>query len=156
MGDYPSLLPFGVNHLNLQNLRQLCVTAFPLSPTRSKIMDGFEYVFREIEQASLEAEIILNGSFLTKVIDPNDIDFAVGIKHALWERSTRGQESIVRKLREQAFRESHFCDSYIFFEYEPNHTLYDIGVEARKYWLKQFGFSRQKNPKGIAIIRTNA
>jgi len=44
------------------------------------------------------------------------------------------------------------CDCYPLFTYPVPHLLFEEGEWWRAYWIRQFGFSREVDPKGIVII----
>ncbi len=154
MDDYPPLLQAGLHPLTMQAIWDLCVAPFPLSHTRSTIMSGLEKIISKIEEVSLKSELWIDGSFLTHKIDPNDVDIVMKIENSIWLRSTPEQGGIIKKIISQDFRRSHLCDSYFFIEYGPGEALYSSSEKSHLYWLKQFGYSRQQESKGIAIIST--
>ena len=44
------------------------------------------------------------------------------------------------------------CDSYAFFEYPVGDPLHDEGRWWYSYWHRQWGFSREEDPKGIIVL----
>jgi hypothetical protein len=48
---------------------------------------------------------------------------------------------------------SHLCDSYILMEYAPSNPLHATGEWQRAWWLRQYGFSREDDFQGIAVIQ---
>jgi hypothetical protein len=83
--EYPPLLPIGRHQMSMADLRQLCVSEFPLSTTRDRIMSGFEEVVRKLDSVGIVGEVWVNGSFLTKKIDPNDIDASLRLQVDVWD-----------------------------------------------------------------------
>jgi hypothetical protein len=47
------------------DLEAMCVGAFPASVTRGKIMDGLKVIVERLCREGVEAQIWVNGSFLT-------------------------------------------------------------------------------------------
>ncbi len=47
---------------------------------------------------------------------------------------------------------SHRCDSYVEVRYPASHPRYWFGKYMRSYWIRQYGFSRGIDMKGIAVI----
>ena len=44
------------------------------------------------------------------------------------------------------------CDSYVLMEYPGGHALHTEGEWWYSYWHRQWGFSREDDPKGIVVI----
>lgn len=75
--DWSPLLKPGEHILCLEELCVLCVEFFHLSKERSAIFAGFKKILRELDRMEIPADLVIDGSFLTEEIDPDDIDFAV-------------------------------------------------------------------------------
>jgi hypothetical protein len=83
--DWPPLLGVGEHALDLEDLKSLCVDAFPLSTTRAIIFEKFAEIVRDLRRCSIPAQLVIDGSFLTLEIDPDDIDFALVVSHEFCE-----------------------------------------------------------------------
>src|SRR5690242_5545325 len=79
--DFPPLLKEGFHSMTLAALRKLCVDNFSLSATRNHIMTELEAVCLSMSLALIKAEVWIDGSFVTKKIDPMDVDLVVVIQH---------------------------------------------------------------------------
>ena len=75
--DFPPLLQSGEHPFAVEALRSICVDDFPLSKTRKEIMGGFERIYADLIRLKIPCDIVFDGSFLTKEIDPDDVDFTV-------------------------------------------------------------------------------
>lgn len=152
--EFAPLLPYGFHDYRLDDLRGLCVNGFPGSITRAAIMDGFESVLGEINATGIKVDVWVNGSFLTQKFNPEDVDFAVRCEEAVWRAADIRQKSILRCVNETDLKPQYKCDAYAFTEYAPNpgsgHGQWEWD---RAYWLKQFGFSRKEERKGLAVLK---
>lgn len=151
--EHPPLLPIGRHTLTLAELRALCVDRFPDSETRERIMTGLEQVIGRIEDAGIQVDVWINGSFLTEKRDPNDSDIALRISSSVAETLSEEQESVLAWVKSN-LKNKLYCDSYIFFVYPNDDSRADFGKWMEAYWTRQFGFSRGDNVKGIAVVQT--
>ena len=149
--EYTPLLSVGRHEVSLHELHQLCVDRFPLSTTRKRIMEGLEKVIKRLNDNGIQGEIWINGSFVTEKINPNDVDIVLRMNAEIYERGTDEQRQTVDWLQ-MNLKDDYLCDSYCFMEYPQNHPNYRIGQCLYSYWMKQFGFSRGNEMKGIAVI----
>lgn len=149
--EFPPLLAPGFHGYRLDALRALCVDQFQGSLTRGAIMDGFEQVVAMLNAGGLKMELWVDGSFLTAKLNPDDVDFAARVDEADWRSATAQQKSLIGWLNATDLRPSHRCDAYGFVDFVslPN----GAGEWGRAYWLRQFGFSRADNPKGMATLQ---
>ena len=49
-------------------------------------------------------------------------------------------------------KKSYLYDSYFFTEWPESHANYWIGQYMYNYWMRQFGFSRGNEMKGIPVL----
>lgn len=151
--EFPPLLPAGLHPRTLSELRKMCVIDFPHSKRRDPVMRSLEAMCTSISVAFIRAEVWVDGSFLTKKIEPDDVDVLVTL-NAECANGTSQQQQIIAKVNAKGFNMPVQCDSYLLFQYPKGHPLYWTAKYMRAYWLRQFGFSRGNQLKGIAVIRT--
>ncbi len=96
-------------------------------------------------------ELWVDGSFLTEKINPEDVDIVLRIDGIFYESSTPEQRAIIDWLNEDLKTDYH-CDSYFFMQFPEGHPLYWEGEYAYAYWMRQWGFNREDDVKGIAVI----
>lgn len=149
--EYPPLLESGRHELELHELKKICVDDFPLSNSRLVIMEGLEKVIDKLRTNDIQGEVWINGSFVTKKINPNDVDLVLRVSAQFLDNANPEQRNIVDWLSSNLKTAFH-CDSYVFSEWPVNHKNYLIGKRMNDYWTKLFGFSRGGNPKGIVVI----
>lgn len=152
--EYPPLLPVGFREMTVKELRELCVTRFPLSKKRAAIMDGLEYVLSCLSLVGVVADVWVDGSFLTEKIEPEDSDIVVCIQSDVYENGSNAQKVAIDWVASN-LKADHKCDSYVHVEYAQGHPLQPEGEWMRAYWIKQFGFSRGEEYKGMALIKVS-
>ena len=138
--------------MTVDQVRDLCVTKFPLSKNRPAIMDNLEHIIDSLSLAGVAADVWVDGSFLTEKIEPEDSDIVVCIQHHVYENGTSQQRGVINWINSN-LKTTRLCDSYVYVEYPPGHPLHAIGEWMRAYWIRQFGFSRGDEFKGLALIR---
>ena len=151
--EYPPLLPVGLHVVSVTQLVNLCVTPFPLSSTRKNIMHGLQKVLDRLDWAGVEAEVWVNGSFLTQKMDPEDSDIAVRVSYNVYESGTAEQRAVLDWLGNEDLKPDYLCHSFFWVEWPVSHPMYWVGEYERAYWLRQWGFSRGEEYKGIAVVK---
>lgn len=149
--DLPPLLPLGFHDLTMEAVEQVCVIPFSLSASRPTIFDGLVTFVQTLEAAGVPGELWLDGSFLTEKINPKDVDVVLRVDGSVYNAGTPEQiDAINWVIANQKLTLK--CDSYVLFEYPPGDSLHDEGRWWYSYWHKQWGFSREDDPKGIAVL----
>jgi hypothetical protein len=107
-----------------------------------------KYIITPISSTGLKCNLWIDGSFLTKKIEPNDVDLAIEYDFSL-NSNIVAQNIIVNMTNnpsKNSFQQATLLDVYCF---DTNDAKF------RPYWLGQFGFSRETTPKGILLIKIN-
>lgn len=154
VSDCPPLLAPGEHRLSIEEIHGLCVQNFPLSKTRSPIMQGFRRIVSDLERLQITADLVVDGSFLTEEIDPDDIDFAVVVSPGFYEQCSGEQLTFLHWIRDDfSIVNTHLCECYLCVEYPPNHPEYFDGIQNRSYWVTLWARSVvYKRVRGIAIV----
>jgi hypothetical protein len=150
--EYPPLLPSGLHPFTLAEIEKLCVHAFPLSTTRRRIMDGLNQVVSRLSEAGVIGELWIDGSFMTQKINAADVDIVLKAPAEVYDRGTPEQRDAIEWIHGN-LKETHLCDSYIFFFWPKDHPNYSLGEARHEYWMKQFGTSRRGEGKGMAVVQ---
>jgi hypothetical protein len=95
ISDCPPLLEPGEHVLTIEELRALCVSRFPLSTSRWAIMDGFRKIVAMLNEERIICELLVDGSYLTEEIQPDDIDFSVVVSPQFYDMSTPSQRKLL-------------------------------------------------------------
>lgn len=150
--EFPPLLSVGLHTMSVSDVRDMCVGAFPLSSTRDEIMGGLETLIGELDGVGVPTEVWIDGSFVTQKVDLEDVDVVLCMQGEAYNNGTQEQRDTVDVVANVNLKPPLHCDSYVFFEYPESHPLYWQGQWERAYWIKQFGFSRGEEYKGIARV----
>lgn len=152
MPDSPPLLAAGFHAMTLDDLKSLCVDPFATSTTRIAIHDGLREVVGALQKEGVTGELWADGSFLTEKVDPNDSDVVLIVSGEEYDLMAGAQRDIIDWVRDDEPKAVHRCDSYVHFEYPPGHANHGFSEWMRAYWIRQFGFSRGLDFKGIARV----
>ncbi len=114
-------------------------------------MDDLTLVLRRFVGARIEGDVWCNGSYLTEKIDPEDIDILLYLKAAFFTAATAEQKAAILRVNSN-LRASHHCDSYIHIEYDDSTPLAAESEWWKAWWTRQYGFSREHELKGIAVV----
>src|SRR5690606_34879118 len=91
----------------------------------------------------------VDGSFVTDKLNPDDVDLAFVISAAAFRSMDIRQRQFFDWFRATSLKGQYKCDNYCFVHDE-------VVPEAewlRAYWLRQFGFSRASEMKGLAVVK---
>jgi hypothetical protein len=149
--EYPPLLKPGFHDYGPVSLRQLCVLPFPASSTRGEIMDGLDAVTAKLAADAIAGELWVDGSFLTEKIDPEDSDVVLVVTDDFVQHATVDQRASLGWFGGD-LKSTYKCDSYVHVEFPPGHPRFGYGEWMKAYWIKQFGFSRTDELKGMAVL----
>lgn len=131
----------------------MCVDAFPLSTRREPIMRALQGMLTSLSVALLRADVRIDGSFVTEKIEPDDVDLLVVI-FEVNKNDTPAQQRVLNRIAQQRYVFPIKCDSYINVEYPQGHPKFWLGEYMHAYWLRQFGFARSNQMKGLPVVRT--
>jgi len=142
--------------MSMSDLRVLCVDDFPLSTTRPRIMAGFESFIAKLMNDSMgevKADCWVDGSFLTKNINPVDIDFVLKVDGEQYDAAPSHLRDAL-DWADKDHRSDYYCDSHLLTTYPVGHVLHEETEWFRVYWHKTYGWSRDNiDTKGIAVIK---
>ena len=150
--DFPNLIPLlGFHTFTLENIEQVCVDPFPLSTSRLTIMQGLRTFVQRLHEDGVEGQLWIDGSFLTEKIDPKDVDVLLlydGVAYNAGSKVARDRVDWVIANQKHTLS----CDSYVLMEYPKGHSLHTEGEWWYAYWHRQWGFSRDDDPKAIVVL----
>jgi len=104
-----------------------------------------------IRQVGVQGELWIDGSFLTQKVDPQDVDIVLRTTSTFLAGANPAQRLAIEGVRLNLSNVS-LCDSYVLFEFPQGDPNFGQGQWMVAYWIKQFGFSRDENLKGIAVL----
>ncbi|WP_128548671.1 DUF6932 family protein [Larkinella soli] len=131
------LTPYGVIETDFSIFEQVFVSAFPESTTRRALFDGL-MEFDECLQKLLPEGYFqwIDGSFVTKKLNPADIDLVTFVDYRWYER----QESAFNELRAWRFDREKGIDGYFVKIYPEDHPL----VNGYRYDKTEWAFTFSK------------
>lgn len=150
--EFSPLLPPGFYPKTLAELRVMCVDAFPLSKTRPAIMGGLEKLIAILVSEKIVGEIWVDGSFLSEKIDPDDVDIVLCVTADFYDGGTVKQKTTLDMVANEDLKRDYRCDSYVHVTRTVQDPLYSYSEWDKAYWIKQFGFSRGNDYKGMVVL----
>jgi hypothetical protein len=152
--EFPPLFQAGFHQLSMSALRDLCVAKFPLSTTRTGIMDGLEQLVAELSRVGVVGDLWIDGSFLTEKIDPSDVDLVLSVSHDVVDSGPSPQHDAVAWFSSADLKSLYKCHCFAVIVRPKGHPLYKSSAERKDYWERAFGFALLSHePKGIGVIR---
>jgi hypothetical protein len=150
---FEPLFPPGLNTVTTDELRSICVDAFPLSATRKAIFQNLLEVMQRLADNSIVGDLWVDGSFVTSKFNPRDVDIVLCVSFDLYDNCSAGQRAVFDWIESEVLHTDYRCDGYILMEWPVDHPFHSEGVVARNYWSNLFGHTREAHEKGIAIVR---
>ncbi len=141
--------------VDVDRLYHTGVHRFPLSKRRPLIFKGFMEIVCKLVEHAIRGDLIINGSFLTQEIEPNDIDFALCVSDDFYLTSSIKQRSYMDWIgEEKSIKHTYLCDCYLCVECDVGSWMYFDGIQTRQYWVNLYRYSKVVNrERGLAIIR---
>lgn len=154
--DFPGLLARGFHVYTLDQIRDVCVAPFALSTTRQTIWENLVALVGRFERVGLHCDFWLDGSYVTKKLNPNDLDIVARLPEHVYNEPLNSD--VVREL--EWFDSDAPCDlsldTYHFPDSAPGSPLHDVTRERFSYWEDLFSTGRDgTTEKGIIVLRVN-
>ncbi len=146
---YGNLKPYDIILLDIDNVREEFVTAFPDSERRSLLFDSFLLNmtnFRTI--VNEEFWVWIDGSFVTRKTNPADIDFVIFLDAVCYNRNEKQADF----FRQQRYLPDKLMDGYFVQVYPEGHRRRSWYESDRLRWLQDFGTSLAGRRKGIVQL----
>jgi hypothetical protein len=151
--EYPPILPAGLHKMTAAELKQKVVGDFPRSHRRPALWSNFEWLLDALISVKLPCEIWVDGSFLTKKAEPDDIDLVVDVRVDRLKVADTAQADLLQKLHDLAYRTSRNLHSFVIFNAPFGHKSHPDSMRVHNQWAQDFGFAFvSKQPKGIAVV----
>src|SRR5580704_9306607 len=142
--EYPPLLAAGFHTMSVDDLYSLCVTGFKESTVRADIMAGFKAVCERALTLRIKGDVWVDGSFLTKKIDPQDIDCIFVVNADFHDSGTPEQHEFLEWLisNEDDPQKSFRCHTDVVLVYPSDSPLYPLTINTLRHWDQNvYGFS---------------
>lgn len=182
MPDFDSRgnLPPKCWEVTLDDIKENLVDNFPYSTTR---LSRFQCLSRFKNELTTNVKsctrLLINGSFVTKKVNPYDVDFIIvidstkltrrednylnsliSIKNQLRAEYDNYKEMYLNGLipKERLYRLGLFnygCDFFRLDKLDNNHPLYQNYLDDKNYWINWWSHDRYNNPKGFLDLKIN-
>ncbi|MDR0912315.1 MAG: hypothetical protein LBM96_06925 [Methanobrevibacter sp.] len=172
-------IPSGCHSCSLDNFKNVFVNSFKDSVSRKSRFEGFlKYSKYVCENVNHNIKFIINGSYTTNKIDPNDIDFLIvfniseisneeydfTINEYEKQDDLNNQRHLMVNLAKNGLidiNDTYCCDWYPLYQRNPDDDRYEDYLEDKKYWLDCWGMSRKDengiaHPKGLIVLELNS
>jgi hypothetical protein len=152
--EFPPLLPFGFHLKTEQELHEMLVVAFPLSTRRAALWQNLLWLVDELKSRGIKCRLWLDGSYLTKKIDPDDIDLIVEVSIDKLQNATPKQQELLEALSQLRYHdEPKKLHTFVIFTAPIGHVARPQAEKLNARWTNDFGYSLVKRePKGIALM----
>jgi hypothetical protein len=115
-------------------------------------MANLEAITAELNRVNLRGDVWIDGSFLTRKIDPNDIDLVLHAREGQGLTPTDPDHRKTIIWLNSNLKATHGCDSYVCVIPPIINPAHPNAMAIVSYWKRQFGFSRGGTEKGIAVV----
>ena len=105
------LLPPGIHDCTIEEIRYR-LGSFQQNDQRPRLFNLLAELFVEVRRSALFIAVVVDGSFVTSVVSPNDIDVLLGLpKSHDWQREPSMAEYNV--LSRRRIRRRYQCDAFM-------------------------------------------
>ena len=134
------LIPSSNITVSLEDFRTTFVSNFQLSKTREKLFENYIIYSNELKQTLNLKELKqwINGSFVTKVVNPKDVDLVTFVPKEVYFK----KEKELKKFKELNWFELNI-DAYIIIE-RQNYSF----ESDKMYWMNHFSRTRKNTKTG--------
>lgn len=144
--DFPPLLGRGIHELTLADLHSLTVHGFPGSKRRPALFECLKIYLELLRELGLIADVWIDGSFMCKKHEPEDIDMVVLFDPACVRDMTDATWNTVNNLLTTEYAKARFNLDV--------HAISKEDEDGRDFWVQKFGTQRDEiTPKGLALLR---
>jgi hypothetical protein len=118
-------------------------------------MDGFLKIVAMLESEHIPCDLLVDGSFLTEEIEPDDVDFAVIVTPEFYETCAPQQRQLLDWIGDdQTIKNTHLCDCYLCVDYKPDHPIWFDSICDRAWWHEFYSKSViMKRERGLVIVK---
>lgn len=114
-------------------------------------MTGLEALVAKLQSDSVKGEIWVDGGFLSKKLNPKDVDILV-CSSALIYDSNPSIKQVLDWIEDEDLKPVYWCHSFKQLDYPHEHPMHVISQRTSDAWRRWYGHDRQGNPRGIAAV----
>ncbi|QPC91931.1 DUF6932 family protein [Mesorhizobium sp. INR15] len=149
--DFEPLLPPGRHFLTIGRLKEIAVDPFGDNPKRTDLYQKLEQMVQDFLVAGICCEFLVDGSFLTKKKDPDDLDVTVVICHEFTPYLTKDMVDFIDKATSGDYADG--LSSFVYFALPRDHpdfgTEHDMACETARLYGKE---NSEEWLKGYAVL----
>ena len=136
----------------LEELAVRSVRSFRLSTTRRNHMASLRAIFAWLADVHIAGELWIDGSFMTRKIDPSDIDMILRLRSDEFE--SRSKRDALNNIVSDDIYNRMKCDIYLLLEHPESDTSSFVkSQKQRRFVIRTFGHQvKNRQPKGIAVV----
>lgn len=151
--QYGYLTPYEVIPTDFETFEQVFVGGFEESNTRKLIFEAYSGYLNQLRQIVGEGFYQwIDGSFITRKINPNDIDLVTFLN---FEQLQQHEKSL-NTLRKMRYEGKKYLDNYFVPTYPGEHSNFTFFEIDRLEWLHRFERDTRKKVKhNKGIIQLN-
>jgi hypothetical protein len=145
------LTPASAIKASIDELEETFVANIPTN-TRTKLFQQYLRYCQDLKNVLGKIDFVqwIDGSFVTSIHEPNDIDLVSFIDYNIIEKN----EIHLTNLKYPASITHYGLDAYIVIVYPENHTKFPYFLSDKLYWMDKFDKTRlnragNKYPKGF-------
>ncbi len=147
------VLPPGRHPATVLEIETALVEAFPTSTRRRTLYRRWLAVREAIRRIVAVEEEWLDGSYVTREQEPQDIDMVSHLPHDAVDRlDDAGKAMLTGLVAGHRSRDLHACDSFFLVTYPEGHPQHALYQQALQYWDGLFGHDRSGSPKGYVEV----
>ena len=140
------IMPYKKIESSVAEIEDVFVKPFPQSETRQLIFENYLDYLDEFQRlVTPNFTHWLDGSFMSKKLNPNDLDFVAFIDYRVYERK---EEQIFRIVEKYGYLKLDNYVSQIFPSHHPRHAETE---QFKQYWTELFGSSRRDPETNIQL-----
>jgi len=140
------LTPYAVLETSLDAFEAVFVAGFPQSLTRKRIFERYVAYVEEVRRIVGDGFVQwVDGSFVTRKLNPGDIDFVTSLEIDCYERNKVAIDALRNRRREKGV----VTDGYFLFVRPEGHPQRYLYESDREEWFRHFRWGRDKEPKGF-------
>jgi hypothetical protein len=143
-GRHPATVP---------EVEDALVKAFPSSQTRAPIFNEWNQLRDAMVAIVPLWEHWLDGSYVSKKVDPNDIDLCSHFDGPVFDALDSDAQARFNALANTEIATAPRCDSFVVGAYPEGHEAHATYVSLAEGWDSVFGSDRSGNPKGYIELR---
>ncbi len=140
------IMPYKKIESSVVEIEEIFVKPFPYSETRQPIFDNYLSYLNDFQRLiTSDFTHWLDGSFTSKKLNPNDLDFVAFIDYRIYEQK---EEQIFKLVEKYGYLKLDNYVSQIFPIHHPRHAETE---HFKQYWTELFASSRRDPETNIQL-----